>query len=476
MKKNRLFAAAASMAMIASVMSVVPMGAGAANDAYTNATNKTDWGDAATAHTTVIKKILEIENTANIPSAGFTINATVPNAKVDATASTMAVYPGVNPELIKWKTDNASSATAGSSGTITYAPQDKADAANTSAGDFVTITDLTDDAATTDKDESDYYLASKNISLDFSDCVFTEPGIYRYYLDETNGGQSGISYDSTTRTLDVYVEHDAENSTATANKLKITDFVLYKGKITAGPSNTTPLGTTTEQVMEDTTKVAANTTNIVADGQKSVGFKNDYDTSDLTIGKQVTGNQGSKDKYFKFTVNISGAKKGTVYTVDYSTADVGNADVSIAADPNAATTVITSAVTQPESLTVGEDGTLTQNFYLQDGQYFTIKGLAKDTEFYVTEDKEDYTSTASAAGTGAITIGNITFDEAPGTAAAKNKVVSTDFQVAYKNDKTGTIPTGILLSVAGPAVVGAVTLGGISYLLLKNKKRDDEEE
>jgi len=94
----------------------------------------------------------------------------------------------------------------------------------------------------------------------------------------------------------------------------------------------------------------------------------------------------------------------------------------------------------------------------------------------VTEVKEDYTSTASAAGTGAITIGNITFDEAPGTAAAKNKVVSTDFQVAYKNDKTGTIPTGILLSVAGPAVVGAVTLGGISYLLLKNKKRDDEEE
>lgn len=40
---------------------------------------------------------------------------------------------------------------------------------------------------------------------------------------------------------------------------------------------------------------------------KGQRFKNSYDTSDLTIRKEVTGNQESKDKYFEFTVKITSA-------------------------------------------------------------------------------------------------------------------------------------------------------------------------
>lgn len=48
--------------------------------------------------------------------------------------------------------------------------------------------------------------------------------------------------------------------------------------------------------------------------------------------------------------------------------------------------------------------------------------------------------------------------------------------VDFTNTRTGTIPTGILLSVAAPAAVGVVVIGGIAYLLIKNKRREAEEE
>ena len=41
--------------------------------------------------------------------------------------------------------------------------------------------------------------------------------------------------------------------------------------------------------------------------KKSQGFTNSFDTSDLTLRKQVTGNQASRDKYFEFTLNIDKA-------------------------------------------------------------------------------------------------------------------------------------------------------------------------
>ena len=67
-------------------------------------------------------------------------------------------------------------------------------------------------------------------------------------------------------------------------------------------------------------------------------------------------------------------------------------------------------------------------------------------------------------------------------ATADNYVTVSDTKLkndayeTFTNDKTGTIPTGILLSVAAPAGVGIVVIGGIAYLLIKNKRREAEEE
>ena len=75
---------------------------------------------------------------------------------------------------------------------------------------------------------------------------------------------------------------------------------------------------------------------------KTTGFVNTYPTQKLTFSKDVAGNQASRDKYFAFTLNITGVTAGNQYTVDLS-----DADASIAANPNAATTAITAGEWTP---------------------------------------------------------------------------------------------------------------------------------
>lgn len=97
-----------------------------------------------------------------------------------------------------------------------------------------------------------------------------------------------------TRVVDVYV-NDA--SDADGKKLTIAGYVLHSSEsdITAGDSFLGSDGTD-------------------PDG-KSQGFTNEYDTSDLTFKKEVSGNQASHDKYFEFTVTITNAVPGTVYNI-----------------------------------------------------------------------------------------------------------------------------------------------------------------
>ena len=98
---------------------------------------------------------------------------------------------------------------------------------------------------------------------------------------------------------------------------------------------------------------------------KSEGYRNEYVTCDLEFGKEVKGNFGSLDQYFEFTVVLGNMAEGTVLNVDLSDADA----TPHASDANEVTTA-----DNPTSLTVGADGTVTQKFYIHDGQYIVIKG------------------------------------------------------------------------------------------------------
>ncbi|MBO7395383.1 MAG: hypothetical protein J6U16_04615, partial [Ruminococcus sp.] len=357
MKKKRITSVLASVAMLATVAAAVPMNAGAA----------TTYNDVLGGKTVDINKYLIMDIDANVPNASFSFSI----APYDSTKAPAAllretdavdVYNGVD-----------STAVTASVSAISYTPADTAEietAATTAAP--TPIAWATPDVIGDEK------CATKTLTYDFSAVNFTTPGVYRYLITESGAATNkaitndiGISANDnkTFRTLDVSViDYSAYYATLSAedkantelypapegDELYISGYILYAGKYTEVPSDTTPLA------------------------NKSDSYTNQYTTYDLTIGKDVEGNQASKDKYFAVTVSVSGAVAGTKYDVSYAddgndyTTDGSNAETTVS--PNSATTCFTAETTQPTSLTVGTDGTVSQVFYLKHGQRIAVKG------------------------------------------------------------------------------------------------------
>lgn len=366
--------------------------------------------------TTTFDKYLVMDSQANVPNAKFTYAVTAGNAKAyNVGENKFQVLAGVDADKITMAGVGTTTAN-----TIAYTPGD------TTANNENTMVKNYD--KTTEK------YALKTATLDFSKVRFTEPGVYRYIITESGTNQAITNDADLTRVLDVYV-NDA--STETEKKLTIAGYVLHSNEndepdVAAG-------------------KDAGSTGTYVA--TKSQGFTNEYDTSDLTFKKEVAGNQASHDKYFKFTVKITGAVKGTVYTVDVTGAD----DQS---QKNAATIADNAEKENVKTMTVEEDGTISQDFYLQHGQEIKIQGIAKDTKYDVTENKEDYKSEA------AVVTGY--------TNAAKGTIESTDLKTSYKNTREGTIPTGVIMTVAPFAAV--TLLGAAGMVTIKMRKKEDDAE
>ncbi len=279
-----------------------------------------------------------------------------------------------------------------------------------------------------DKAESKYI--EKTASLDFSKVRFPEPGIYRYIITESGTNRSVENDPDTTRVLDVYV-YDATGADG-VKKLKIEGYVLHSSdndepEIAMGSEN----GSTGNYV--DT---------------KNQGFTNEYQTVDLTFRKEVSGNQASKDKYFKFTVALTKGIANDIVKVD-----ITGADGEIPS--NAATQDEYEGKTNPAELTFDASGNITQDFYLQHGQQIVIRGLPADVAYNITEAAEDYKSTAA------------------GVQEYKNPVngttAKTDIQTSYLNIREGVIPTGVATAVAPFAVLTAAAGAGI--LIVSRKKR-----
>ena len=366
--------------------------------------------------TTTFDKFLVMDNQANVPNATFTYAVTAGNAKAyDVDGKKFQVLAGVDADKITMAGVGTNTAN-----TIAYTPAD------TTANDENTMVKNYD--KTTEK------YALKTATLNFSKVQFTEPGVYRYIITESGTNQAITNDADLTRVLDVYV-NDA--STETEKKLTIAGYVLHSNE------NDEPDVAAGENAGSTGTYVAT----------KSQGFTNEYDTSDLTFKKEVAGNQASHDKYFKFTVKITDAVKGTVYTVDVTGAD----DQS---KTNAATIAENAGKENVKTMTVGADGTISQDFYLQHGQEIKIQGIAKDTKYDVTEEKEDYKSEAKA-------VTGYTDD-------VSGKIVSTDLKTSYKNTRDGVIPTGVIMTVAPFAAV--TLLGAVGMVTIKMRKKEDDEE
>lgn len=389
---------------------------------------------------TTFQKYLVMERGTRTPAAAFSYTVTAGRARsADPHDNTvMEVIPGPSPQNVTitdsvFRSDQATYPTA------------------TASQIDVQRTDRTAVKWETGKGEK---FAVSTSTVNFSGVTFPEPGIYRYIIKETASSadaEKGIIHDDDgDRVLDVYI---TDNSGA----LKVSSYVLHKTD-----------GDVTVNATSGSSDVAASGA-MTAD--KTDGFTNEFFATDLAVANEVRGNQGSRDKYFKYHVKITGLTAGDKYTISYAndsdanTKD-GNADVTINADPNQATTCIPSKVTQPQSITVPTGGVYEQDFYLQHNQSFVIRGLPQNAVYDVTEDKEDYTATASImTGFKDPVNGRIST-----VLSNKNAPRGGDVDTSWTNQRQGVIPTGVLFTVFPGIAVMAVGTAGI--LLLTRKKRE----
>ena len=470
MKKYRRFAAIIASAAVIASLAAVPMSASAAGTTYSS-TLTTENGKKVTT----LDKYLVMKADANVPNAQFTFSVAPGTAiAADKTSGTLAVLAGIGTPVL-------------TNGTMTFSTADTATAEASKGADdtpvFVTA------------DTSDEKYVKKTLTLDFSGVAFTEPGVYRYLITET-GTNQGItngyvdaSTTETVRTLDVYVEDAgttvAEGTDAGKPQLKITGYVMYNGTQTGAP-----------KAEASESAAAPNNGAEVAGATKNDTITNVYSSQDLTFGKAVTGNQGSKDKYFKYTVEISNISAQNAKL----SVDLTGADSAVPASPNAATKTDYAGKVNPAVLiadttkTIAADGytaeavttgeapdtvttyKITAEYYLQHGQYITIQGLPKGASYSVTEDEEDYTKTSG------ITKDLSTLDwngESGNDAlsdAASGTIADADIHTGYTNDRSGTIPTGILSTVAGSLGIVALGIAGVAGGAVYLKKKKSEEE
>ena len=399
-------------------------------------------------------KDFKVRNDCNVPASEFTFTVTPGDAIPfdEQTPELYPVYAGIIPGLtITPLSGTAATAAAGEDSVdaaLEYAAQTKAQASH--GGDDVTYSTYSGE---------NYYKASKTVTLNFANVEFTEPGVYRYIITET-GTDATISVDSTPKTLDVYVE---DVSSGTANIYDITGFVMYNGDNLSAPN-------------KDGSDVTT----------KSYVFTNVYPTASLTFGKEVTGNQGSMDKYFDFTLTMTGPVDA-ILNADLSKADGTITIPSGKTSPNAATTCINSQTDfdQPTTITLVDDGrgtgTKTVHFYLRDGQYITITGLADGMTYALSENAEEYSSTDSiSAGQSGIDKdgdGNkdALTDSVSGTITKDSQGNLISIYTGFTNDKEGVIPTGVILSVAPWAIAGVVILAGVVFFAIRSRKKYEEE-
>lgn len=287
------------------------------------------------------------------------------------------------------------------------------------ANDYVRVTDssITDEAA---EQLRPTFTANSNATKDDASITMTLPryekvGIYTYQVKEVDGGTLGMTYDDTTYTLQVRV----------ANK-------MLDGKI--DPSG--------DKVCYVTMK---------ADGTKESSVKNTYNSSNLTISKNVEGNMGDRSNGTKFNFKVTlkvPAGKTLRSKIDVPTG---------------------SDIVWNESV-----GTVT--FQLSHGESFTLMNLPYDIEYTVDEmngtttvlnqgDKINDTYQVSYDNNKAGTIGT-----GNGKITPTDGVINTEVTNTWGDDE---IDTGVILDNAPYILMLAVVAGGAMTLVIK-KRREEE--
>lgn len=261
---------------------------------------------------------------------------------------------------------------------------------------------------------------------------FTEPGIYRYTVNESTsleGVNAGLFQldASTQRVLDILVEYpDNEN-------MKVTASVFHKTQ----------------------TELLGNTLDV---NEKSSGFDNSYllTTNDLVIRNSVSGNQGDARRTYNYVFKLDKDIAGRELSVIHNDGKV-------------------------ETIQIDANGHGELAFSLTGNERITIKDIQKKAMYTVTAEKEVlskigfdlYVTSSNAAAGYSQAVCCSTKDET--SCYMTNLSVDEDVDITFLNVKNGVVPTGIILDTAPYTLSMVMGIVGIA-LIQKKKKMDKLDE
>ena len=187
-------------------------------------------------------------------------------------------------------------------------------------------------------------------------------------------------------------------------------------------------------------------------------------TIDLVLNKVVTGNQGSKDQYFQFTITLTNPgtlDKEVTYQIGKAEGDKYSTKTTVNA--------YHGEFTNPTSVTVAPNpGYNSVTLWLKAGETVTIQDIIYGTSYKIVEEanyNKGYDVDATVAGEDQD--GQYT----KATYTTEDSSMIGNAEVTYTNHKETTVPTGINLQ-SGTAFFGLVLAMGMMVLLFVGKRKE----
>lgn len=229
---------------------------------------------------------------------------------------------------------------------------------------------------------------TKEIKIDLP--KYNSVGVYTYIIHEAAGNSAGVTYYGNAILLRVTV-------------------IEQDGKLRIAAVHTEDPESTGEGKKDD--------------------FDNLYSAGELEVHKDVEGIMGNKEKYFKFTVQLTG-EEGKTYQDSYAITG-GSYDAN------------------PDSIEIRPGETTEATFYLKDDDTIHIENLPYGVEYKVSETPvADYVTTET------------------GTEGEVNAAVE---QANFTNTKGGTVDAGVVLDSA-PYLFTLTGAAGVGLLLTLRRR------
>lgn len=229
---------------------------------------------------------------------------------------------------------------------------------------------------------------TKEIKIDLPE--YESVGVYTYIIHEAAGNSAGVTYYGNAILLRVTV-------------------IEQDGKLRIAAVHTEDPESTGEGKKDD--------------------FDNLYSAGELEVHKDVEGIMGNKEKYFKFTVQLTG-EEGKTYQDSYAITG-GSYDAN------------------PDSIEIRPGETTEATFYLKDDDTIHIENLPYGVEYKVSETPvADYVTTET------------------GTEGEVDEAVE---QANFTNTKGGTVDAGVVLDSA-PYLFTLTGAAGVGLLLTLRRR------